>query len=492
MVLSRVDFNSFQSFITAYQAEFPLTSEEWHYFPQIWKLRMLQGAVQYWNNYFELGGSHRLAGAYDRINRADWGMQHKSQLLKMRYASPEKRDERPVRVLMVTRLFYPWIGGAERQAHKLAQQLIEKDVPVEIVTGWWFQKTHRSEIFKGVPVYRNFTLWNFFGIRGLRKFGGYLYILTLLWYLWRNQKDYDVVHVHGLNYHTFAVVLASHLCRKKTLAKLVNSGEASDIHKMRRNQQLALSRYMLPTALKCDQFVAINQTIFEELVAAGVPSHKIVRIGNGIDTNAILPKSCYSLNDPVRLIYVGRLHEQKGLDVLLNASEKLFHQYPESRVCVHILGDGPLKGDLTRLAERLGISKQIEFFGQTENVLEHLLQADIFVLPSRAEGMSNALLEAMACSLPVVVSNIPGNTDIIENEVNGLLFTVNNPISLAKNLEILIRRPDLRERLGKAARQTVESRYSLDRITDHYIALYRNLLRDGIYAVEGNAPSSNW
>jgi len=108
--------------------------------------------------------------------------------------------------------------------------------------------------------------------------------------------------------------------------------------------------------------------------------------------------------------------------------------------------------------------------------MDYLQQADLFVLPSRAEGISNALLEAMACGLPVVVSDIPGNVDVIEPGRNGLLFTVDDHGSLASAVTLLLTQRDLRGRLGRAARQTVENRFSLSFIADRLITLYRDLM----------------
>src|SRR5688500_5627251 len=76
---------------------------------------------------------------------------------------------KPIRVLMVVRLFYPWVGGMERQAHKLAKSLTKRGVSVEISTGWWFRGTPQHEQLDGIPITRNTTLWDFFGIKGLRK-----------------------------------------------------------------------------------------------------------------------------------------------------------------------------------------------------------------------------------------------------------------------------------------------------------------------------------
>ena len=383
---------------------------------------------------------------------------------------------KPIRVLMIVRLFYPWVGGMERQAHKLAKSLIKRGVAVEISTGWWFRGTPQHEQIDGIPVTRNTTLWEFFGIKGLRKFGGYLYIVSLLWHLWRKRNEYDLIHIHGLNYHTFAAVLAGKWFGRGTLTKLANSGQASDIDKMRQNKKLMFTQQMLPMALESDRFIAINKDIVNELKAAGVPHQKIIKLTNGVEVDEIVAKEDYTLGSPIRIVFVGRLHEQKGVDTLLNAFQLLLESYAQRSLSLQLIGDGPLRNELVTLAERLGVMPHVDFVGLSDQVMAYLHQADLFVLPSRAEGISNALLEAMACALPVVVSQIPGNTDVVEHEKNGLLVPPDDAEALAASIASLLERHDLRKSLGTNARQVVNERYSLDSVADQYISLYHEML----------------
>jgi glycosyltransferase involved in cell wall biosynthesis len=383
---------------------------------------------------------------------------------------------KPIRVLMVVRLFYPWVGGMERQAHKLAKSLAKRGIAVEISTGWWFRGTPQREQFDGIPVTRNTTLWEFFSIKGLRKFGGYLYIVSLLWHLWRKRNEYDLIHIHGLNYHTFAAVLAGKWFGRGTLTKLANSGQASDIDKMRQNKKLMFTQQMLPMALESDCFIAINKDIVSELKAAGVPQQKIIELTNGVEVDEIVAKEDYTLGSPIRIVFVGRLHEQKGVDTLLKAFQLLLESHPQKSLSLQLIGDGPLRNDLVTLAERLGVMPYVDFVGLSDQVLEYLHQADIFVLPSRAEGISNALLEAMSCALPVIVSQIPGNTDVVEHEKSGLLVPPNDAVALAISMAFLLERHELRSSLGTKARQVVNERYSLDSVAEQYISLYHDML----------------
>ena len=379
------------------------------------------------------------------------------------------------RVLMVVRLFHPWIGGTERQAQKLARALAAGGTDVQVVTGRWFRGTRRHETIDGIPVSRNHTLWEFFGIRGLRKVGGYLYIVTLVWHLWRRRRTYDVIHVHGLNYHTYGATLASAWLDKPIITKLANSGAASDLDKMRHDRQLKFARLMLRRSLTGDRFVALNDVIVDELLAAGVDQHRIIQIPNGVD----LPRRArvdYDIDGPARVVFVGRLHPQKGLDTLLTATHTLLAHDPGS-IRLYLVGDGPARADLEALAARLGISAEVDFTGSTDDVDAYLDMADVFVLPSRAEGLSNALLEAMAKGLPVAASRIPGNSDVIDSGVNGVLFAVDDPEALASTLRTMIGDRTLRERLGRAARRHVVQHYSFAEVARRYRGLYLQLGR---------------
>lgn len=387
----------------------------------------------------------------------------------------ERKAGRP-RVVMVVRLFHPWVGGTERQAHTLARALAKSGVGIEIVTGRWFRGTRRRETLDGIPVFRNQTLWEFGGIKGLRKFGGYLYIASLLWYLGRRRKHYDIIHVHGLSYHTFAAVLAARWFDKTTITKLANSGSASDVEKMRQDRQLAGARFMLATALRCDRFVALNQTIVEELVEAGVPRSRIVRVSNGVDLDDVEPQYRTTVHRPPRVIFVGRLHRQKGLETLLRALRILLDSRDVDGVRLVVVGDGPERGTLEQLSRSLAIDEIIDFVGIADDVAPYLRDADVFVLPSHAEGLSNALLEAMAVGLPVIVSNVPGNADVVEHGRTGLVFEVGNASELAASLVRVLHDDDLRNRLGMAARGSVDDSYSLDEVAGRYIELYDELL----------------
>jgi glycosyltransferase involved in cell wall biosynthesis len=379
-----------------------------------------------------------------------------------------------VRVLMVVRDFLPWVGGTERQAFKLSRQLQACGVSVRIVTGWWFKDTPAHEVIDGLPVDRNLTCWRMWNIKGLRKFGGYLYMITLFGYLLSRRKEYDLIHVHMLNYHTFVAVLAGRWLGKPVLVKVANGGRASDIGKMRANE-IPGARAMLPTALKADCWVAISQEIAQDLRREGIPSARIVNIPNAVDVEDVPQKRSYAHDGPLTLVYTGRLHPQKGLDTLLQAVHLAAARRPEALLRLWILGTGEAAEHLARLRTSLQLDSIVHFWGQVDDVSPYLAQADLFVLPSYAEGMSNALLEAMACGLPCVATAVGGNVDLIREGETGLLVEPGDVQALCQAILALAADESLRERLGRGARKAVDRCYALPHVAARYLELYQSL-----------------
>jgi glycosyltransferase involved in cell wall biosynthesis len=169
------------------------------------------------------------------------------------------------------------------------------------------------------------------------------------------------------------------------------------------------------------------------------------------------------------ILAVGRLHEQKGLDLLLAAFAAI---PPEEDARLVILGEGPEREALTAQAEELGIGDRVYMPGRVANPFPVLARAGIYVLSSRFEGFPNALLEAMAAGLPVVSFNCPsGPGHIINNGVDGILVEAENTEKLCEAMTFLLRDPELRKRLGREAKKST-TKYSLDSITNKWERLF--------------------
>lgn len=175
---------------------------------------------------------------------------------------------------------------------------------------------------------------------------------------------------------------------------------------------------------------------------------------------------------------VGRLVEVKNQRSLLLAFRSIFDDRPELQGSwrLIIVGDGPLHDALAREVVELGLSNSVWLTGDRSDVSRLLNRLNVFVLPSLAEGISNTLLEAMACSLPAVVTAVGGNTELVKNGYNGVLVEVNKPIELAQALLELMNNPGLCHDMGKAGKERVKRDFLWHRTLASYLSVYDQLL----------------
>jgi len=388
-----------------------------------------------------------------------------------------------MKVLMVISQFYPIIGGAEKQAQILARKLMERGVTVDIVTGWWNFRTLRKEIIGGVKVFRNFSCWGVFGIKGIRALGGLIYMFTLGLYLLIHRREYDIIHVHQALYPAFvSTFVGKQILKKPVLVKTASSGITSDFKLLRR---FPLGNFQLKYLLKkMDCLVTVSRISGREYREIGFPESKIVYIPNGVE----VPRERKDFLDGItQVVATSRLSEEKGVDVLLRAwADAVKH---EKRLQLTIMGYGPLESKLKRLSQSLGIGPSVEFTGRVENVEAYLKNAELFILPSRAEGLSNALLEAMSHRLPCIATYVGGNVEVLggtEEGIppnggyllarNGILINPDDIEGLSKAIIYFVRNKNEREEMANRGRLYIQENYSIDLIADRYIALYHHML----------------
>lgn len=178
-----------------------------------------------------------------------------------------------------------------------------------------------------------------------------------------------------------------------------------------------------------------------------------------------------------RLLFVGRLAAVKGLPILLESLAALSSEYPD--IVLTLIGDGPDRAAIEEQAVRLGLNQNVDLRGYRSQaeVREEMQQADIFVLPSFAEGVPVVLVEALAAAIPVVATRIAGVGELVEDGVSGYLVPPGDPGSLAECIRRLLEDPALRSRFGAAGRARVEKEFDVRRETARLHSILATALR---------------
>lgn len=231
-----------------------------------------------------------------------------------------------------------------------------------------------------------------------------------------------------------------------------------------------ISGGVITAVWKAAHAVMANSGGLAALANAHAPHLHTGVIPAGADLDAVTPATTPTLEGPMRLLFVGRLVSQKGLDVLFKALATMKDHKDWS---LTIAGEGPLKDELALVSHNLGLADRVTFRGWLER--DHLPavyeDADIFVLPSRDEGMPNAMLEAMAAGLPVIGSKVAGLDEVVIDGETGFLVTPEDADGLAHALRVAIEDRDQTFKLGQAARARVVDQFSWDRAAASYMTL---------------------
>ena len=212
---------------------------------------------------------------------------------------------------------------------------------------------------------------------------------------------------------------------------------------------------------------------------------KVITIYSGIDLDKVgaingdraLGLDRRRARDVEVITAVGHIRKVKGFDIFIRAAALVRREFPNAEFLivgdVHEAEHGPELHELTRA---LGLTDSVRFLGSSENVVEVLKRSDVFVLPSRSEGFSNALVEAMACGLPCVATRVGGNAEAIEDGVSGFLVPPENPALAAERILRLLREPEEASRMGRAARKRVEEKFTAQAMMASITGIYERLL----------------
>jgi glycosyltransferase involved in cell wall biosynthesis len=231
-----------------------------------------------------------------------------------------------------------------------------------------------------------------------------------------------------------------------------------------------------------DVIAPLSEELYRSIIWSRGAKAKIRLIRNGVDTAEMeteidVASELEALRNNKRFVigYVGRLVEGKGLDILLTAVAK----YGEPHWTIAIIGEGPERERLEDTAGELGIAERVMFFGFREDRLKFLRGFDVFVLPSRSEGIPRCLMEAMTLGVPVIASDIPGCRQLVDGVSTGLLFPPGEPAALSRAIQRFGNDHSFREACSMNGKRLIKERFSAGRMAGEYLTLYRELRQRG-------------
>jgi glycosyltransferase involved in cell wall biosynthesis len=378
-------------------------------------------------------------------------------------------------VVMFCPQFRPLVGGAERQVEKLAAALVAADYRVSIITPRIDPDSPSREEVRGVIIER-FPLIDLsrrYPVPGVAL----LNIPYILWQVARavrlRLKGTDVLHCHSASLQTAGAALAGRMAGVPVLCKAAMADHRSDLGEIEKTGASGrLVAWLVRTLIQT--WVATTASVEEALIRAGVEPGKIVRIPNGVD----LPSDpgTRKPRGPIRrFLYLGRLSTniQRDVPSLITAFDRLATTYPDLELA--LVGGGDLLEETRRLAETCAARDRIHLPG-FDHSEKWLAWADCFVLPSRREGLSNALLEAMSAGLPCIANDIPPNREVLANGEAGILVPVEELDALEKAMRDVTEKSGIAEHYARKAKERVEQFYSIREVADRYVNLYEKLL----------------
>jgi L-malate glycosyltransferase len=374
-------------------------------------------------------------------------------------------------VLQLTNTFH--LGGSERQAVQLARLLNESGRCRVFVACLERSGVLLDDLMRaGVTEIAEYPLTSFYNLNSLRQFRRFAAFLR--------EHEIDVVQTHDFYSNVFGMIAAarSHV-PVRIAAKRETGGIRTGVQKIVERQAYRLAQTV----------VANSDAVREHLIRDGVRADKIVTVYNGLDTNRVALSESYRREETLRslglpvdqtrrfvTIVANLQHEVKDQRTFLRAAKRVRESAP--RAAFVLAGQGKLTDSLKALASDLGLERDVFFIGRCNSIAELLAASDVCVLSSKAEGFSNAILEYMAASKPVVVTDVGGAREAVIEGETGYLVQAGDDELMAARIISLLSEPESARAMGERGRRVVEEKFSCEAQLNNTLNLYEKLLAE--------------
>lgn len=387
-----------------------------------------------------------------------------------------------MKILYVVSGFAPaWgLGGGVKASYELSKEMALRVQEVTVYTTDIFDYNNRINYnFKnwdGVNTYYFKAMSNFLAKKQFN------FSLNLIYLLYKNVKNFDLIHIH--EYRTINGTFAAYFAKKNGIPYIIQPhGSLPSIigrKRLKKVYDFVFGNNVLQNASKV---IALNDMESEQYKNMGVDSKKIRTIPNGIDIsqyNSLPPKGSFKLkhgiNDDEKIIlFLGRINIIKGINLLVDAFEKLTHEFSNVRLVIA----GPDNGYLSSLKKQISvlkIEKHVLFTGPLyeQDKLEAYVDADVYVLPSVYEIFGITILEACACGTPVIVTDRCGISDFVENV--GYVVEYDKEQLMDALFKILSNK-EVRLKLGEEGKKLVRKEFKWDDIAKQIERIYKDVAK---------------
>jgi len=366
-----------------------------------------------------------------------------------------------MRIIQTCKFFPPSITGGSIHVYNLSKNLVMRGHEVDVYTHFR-ENTKRFEDVEGIMVH---TVPNSF----------------LEFKLFREliKEDFDILHTHAIWSHVPPSFFASKMKRRKIIITPHNTWNFIERSWSYILYYHTLWKWIVKHA---SAVIALNPEEVKTLQKLKVKQEKIQIIPNAIDSTKFRPinsdiiRQKYGLEGTI-ILFVGSSSLHKGVHILFKSVTNILKSYSN----LYLIFVGKVHAnDIINFVKEYKINNNVLFLGHIspDEMPYFYSSADIFVLPSFSEGMPTALLEAMACGLPSIGTNVGGIKEVIEDMKTGILVDPGNSDQLAEKIKLLLSDENLRRRLGENGRKKVLKNYTWEKVTDQIENLYKKVMED--------------
>ena len=365
-----------------------------------------------------------------------------------------------MRILFFSTAYFPFIGGAELAVREITDRL--PDVEFDLITAKLKRGLSDFEKIGNVNVYR-IGAGNRILDKPLLPNLGFLKAINL-----HKKRKYDLVHGVMASQGSAAAYIFKFFYPKVPFVLTLQEGDLGRNSPFDRFWQKRIVK-------KADAIIAISSYLADFAKRYNKKAPVYVIPNGGIISNEYQAMNNKEKNKNEKIIItVSRLVKKNGIDILIKAVKELKIENWE----LQIIGDGPERKKLEKLTEKLGIADKARFIGSISNekIPKYLAEADVFVRPSRSEGLGSAFLEAMAGGVPIIGTAVGGIPDFLKDGETGLISKVEDPDDLAEKISVILRDDNLKKKLIENGRKLVEEKYSWDKIARQTGEIYHEVI----------------